>query len=58
MIQNPPEKKKGNLPDDVLEHGDRHLMESIFGEEIMSEVDKVIAERSEGDEIGDELFMP
>ena len=43
--------KKRQLPDDVLAKDDHYLMECIFGKEIMEEVDKVVADRSEKDEI-------
>ena len=46
MAQKPPEKKKRKLPEDALKHGGRYLMQSIFGDEVMAEVDKVVAERS------------
>lgn len=47
MAQKPPEKKKHKLPEDALKRGGRHLLESIFGDEVMAEVDKVVAKRSE-----------
>ncbi len=46
MAQKPLEKKKRKLPEDALKRGGRHLMQSIFGDEVMAEVDKVVAERS------------
>ena len=39
-----PSKKK--LPPDALERNDHDLMESIFGKKVMTEVDKVVSERS------------
>ena len=47
MTQKSPEKKKRKLPEDALKRGGRHLMQSIFGDEVMAEIDKVVAERSE-----------
>ena len=41
-----PSKKK-QLPPDILERDDHDLMESIFGKEVMVEVDKIVEERSE-----------
>ena len=43
MAQSPREKK---LPADILERDDHDFMESIFGKEVMDEVDKVVEERS------------
>ena len=43
--------KKKTLPDEVLEKNDHDLMECIFGEKVMEEVDKVVAERSEKDKV-------
>ena len=43
MTQPSKEKK---LPPDTLERNDHDLMETIFGKEIMTEVDKVVEERS------------
>ena len=40
-----PSKKK-QLPSDILEYDDHDLMESIFGKEVMVEVDKIVEERS------------
>lgn len=53
-IQKTPEKRKQLLPPDALEKGDRHLMKCLFGEEIMAEVDKIVAKNNEG---VDESFM-
>ena len=44
MTQKPPEKKKRKLPEDALEHDDRYLMRCIFGDEIMTELDKITSE--------------
>ena len=38
--------KENKLPPDALERNDHDLMETIFGTEIMTEVDKVVEERS------------
>ena len=47
MAQNPPKKKKqSKLPEDALKGDDRHLMRCIFGDEIMTELDKIISENS------------
>ena len=54
MAQDPPKKKKRKLPEDALEHDDRYLMWCIFGDEIMTELDKITSENSEGD---NEPFM-
>ena len=43
MAQTPKGKQ---LPADILERNDHDMMESIFGKEIMDEVDKVVEERS------------
>ena len=43
MTQPSKEKK---LPPDALERNDHDLMETIFGKETMTEVDKVVEERS------------
>ena len=53
MAQNPPEKKKRKLPEDALKGDDRHLMRCIFGDEIMTELDKMISENSEKKSKGD-----
>ena len=34
------------MPPDALERNDHDLMETIFGKEVMTEVDKVVEERS------------
>ena len=47
-----PSKEK-KLPADLLERDDHDIMETIFGKEIMTEVDKVVAERSEDDKKND-----
>ena len=47
MVQKPPEKKKRKLPEDALKRDDRHLMRCIFGDEIMTELDKITSENSE-----------
>ena len=52
MDQKSPKKKK-QLPDDVLEKDDHDIMECIFGKEVMEEVDKVVADRSEKDKVGE-----
>ncbi len=44
-MAHPPKKKQ--LPPDILERDDHDLMESIFGKEVMAEVDKIVEERSE-----------
>ncbi len=49
MDQKSPKKK--TLPDDVLEKDNHDLMECIFGKEVMEEVDKVVADRSEKDKV-------
>ena len=54
MAQKAPEKKKRKLPEDARNLGGRHLMQSIFGDEVMAEVDKVVAERSKEKEAKDE----
>ena len=38
--------KEKKMPPDTLERNDHDLMESIFGKDIMTEVDKVVEERS------------
>ena len=43
MAQTPKGKQ---LPADILERNDHDMMESIFGKEIMVEVDKIVEERS------------
>ncbi len=50
-----PSKRK--LPPDALEQNDHDLMESIFGKRIMTEVDKVVSERSKDKEDNDDQLM-
>jgi len=58
MVQKPPEKKKRKLPEDALKRDDRHLMRCIFGDEIMTELDKITSEEpKEKLEIDTESFM-
>ena len=45
--------KEKKLPPGTLEKNDHDLMETIFGKEIMTEVDKVVEERSTDAKKGD-----
>ena len=49
MAQTPKKRKKKRLlPKDILEQSAHEIMETLFGKRVMKEVDKLVAERSEG----------